>query len=402
MSLKIENPQKRKKAERINKILRLLFSPFLSRTRKRKGRDLSKLKFRKILLIRPHHLGDFIMFTPALRAVRKRFPSSEIVLLAGSWAEPLVRYNPHVDRIIFHDCLWWRKIRPGKKPSFFRHLLDYTRLFFRLRQERFDLAIDFLGDLRNILLFMQMPGARYKIGFDRSGGEYFLTHPAPFDLPTHEVMKCFELLELLGIEKEPGNLEVFCSEREKKEAERIRENHGLEERRFLIIHPGARLKLKRWPEPRFASLAKKLAENTRLKIVVAGDRDDRRRMRPFELEQAGVINLCGELDLLTLKALMEKALLFIGNSSLGMHLAAAAGTPVVGVLGSADPRRTAPHGVPCRLVQKPFDCSPCLEIECPLSSDGYGACLKALSVEEVYSGAMDFLNKLRAKKQGSS
>ena len=399
MALKIENLQKRKKAERMNKILRLLFSPFLSRTRKRKGRDLTKLNFRKILLIRPHHLGDFIMFTPAIREVRKRFPTSEIVLLAGSWAEPLVRHNPNVDRVIFHDCLWWRKIRPGRKPSFFGYLLDYKRLFFRLRRERFDLAIDFLGDLRNILLFMQLPGARYKIGFDRSGGEYFLTHTVPFNLPTHEVMKCFDLLEVLGIEKKPGKLDVFCSEKEKKEAERIRKVHGLEERQFLIIHPGARLKIKRWPESRFAQLGKKLAENTGFKVVIVGDRDDRKRMSRFDLEKSGIIDLCGEMDLLTLKALLGKVLLFIGNSSLGMHLAAAAGTPIVGILGSADPRRTSPHGVPCRIIQKHFDCSPCLEIECHLSSDGYGACMKALSVEEVYSEVVHFLNTLRAKTE---
>mgnify|MGYP006283839721 CR=1 FL=1 len=391
MTLKIENPKKRRKAEIIDSILHFFFTPFLGKTRKRKNVDIGGVTFKKILLIRPHHLGDFLMFTPALKSVRQRFPDAKITLLAGSWAKPLVKYNPHPDKVIYHDCPWWSKIRSVEKPSTLNYLNNYRKLFSRLRREKFDLAVDSLGDLRNILLFMQLPGARYKIGFERSGGDYFLTHPVPFDLQKHEVRKCFDLLRVIGITEEPGNLEVFTSEKEQAKADEIMKSHGLDEKGFLIIHPGARLKIKRWPEDRFASLAEKLAHDAGFKVVMAGDQNDRERMRPFSLEKSDVVNLCGEIDLLTLKALMEKARLFIGNSSLGMHLAAAARIPVFGILGPADAGRTAPWGVPYKIVQKPFDCSPCLELECRLSKNGYGACLNAVSVEEVYGEIQEFL-----------
>jgi len=394
MALQIENPEKRKKAERIDRLLSLLFSPFLGSTRRRKGRCLDRVQFRRILLIRPHHLGDFIMFTPALAAMRRRFPESEIALLAGSWSEPLIRYNPHVDRVIYHDCLWWRKIRPGSKPSSLRYIREYLRLFHSLKQGRFDLAVDFLGDLRNILLFMQLPGARYKLGFERSGGVYFLTHSRPFELHTHEVKRCFDLLEPLGIREEPGNLEVFVSEKEESKAGEILKRHRLREKDFIVIHPGARLKIKRWPEERFFALAGKLRESGGHDVVLVGDRSDRERMERFDLEGSGIVDLCGKIDILVLKALLEKALCFIGNSSAGMHLAAAANCPTLGIIGPADPRRTAPHGVPYRLIQKPFDCSPCLEIACPLSDDGYGACLQAVRVEDAFRETVTFLSTL--------
>ena len=128
MGLQIENAAKREKARLVNAVLRAVFYPFLRRTRHRKNKNIEKKSFPKILLIRPSHIGDVIMFTPALRSLRRRFPHAEITLLAGHWGEPVLRHNPHINRVIYHDCHWWRKSRGERKVSLIGYFRDYMKL----------------------------------------------------------------------------------------------------------------------------------------------------------------------------------------------------------------------------------------------------------------------------------
>src|SRR5579859_7267904 len=143
--------------------------------------------YRKVLLIRLDHLGDGIFATPALEKAREVFPRARLTLLAGPWMAPLLKPGLWVDEVKSFPAPWFE--RPPKRFKWkpFREILRW------IRKEKFEVGIDFRGDLRH-LLWMALAGIPVRVGYGGTGGGFLLTHEAPLNGIRHEVESNLELL----------------------------------------------------------------------------------------------------------------------------------------------------------------------------------------------------------------
>lgn len=352
--------------------------------------DPRAARFERILVVRPDHIGDVIMMTPVLRALRQRYPRAHIAVLVGSWGLDIVRHNPHVDEVIVLDCPWWAGIRAktSDRPTFWS---QYRALVPRLAT--FDLMLDPRGDFRHILLFGRRPGIPYRIGYARTGGAYWLTTVCPFDPSLHNVRKNLALLQPLGIDEPSLATEVFPGPEAAERIEKWIDEKGFEHRPLAVIHPGARTFVKKWSAESFARAADFLAHEKGCAIALVGGKEELALTQSVAGKMTAPAHvLAGELSLLDLVALFARAKVVLCNDSGPMHLAAAAGAPILALFGPTDPNVYGYSGPGQRWIWQRLDCSPCnFESSCPYTSGPVSKCLDELSFERVQAELAELL-----------
>lgn len=291
-------------------------------------------EIRRLLVVRvDERVGNQLLTTPLLRALKLGLPGAELHLLAPRQGHLVA--SPHVDR--FH--LW-------QKRDAFRAPRRQLRQLRALRRERFDLVIEAghwsAWSLTASLLARTLGGRRAIVGHDRGDAARFLSHPVPHDPATiSEVPAKLELLTPLGLRARGLELETGLG-RDVAAADAALAAAGLTGRPFALLNPGARLADRRWPPEAYAAVARGLAERGLAVLVVWG---------PGEEGLAGAIaagsgaRLAPPTDLDRLAALMRRARLVVSNNSGPMHLAVAVGAPTVGVFFRGDSARWG-HLVP--------------------------------------------------------
>jgi ADP-heptose:LPS heptosyltransferase len=165
------------------------------------------------------------------------------------------------------------------------------------------------------------------------------------------------------------------------------------------VHVSGGRAIKQWPPERFAEVARRLIDAADATIVLTGSAADRPLVDRVaaELPADRVIDVAGELDLLTLAAILRRLDLLVTGDTGPMHLAAAVGTPIVAVFGPSDPARYAPTGARDRVVRVDLPCSPCNRIRLPPARCvGHTPdCLAFISADSVFSAAMSILRDPR-------
>ncbi len=337
-------------------------------------------RVRRLLVRSTNWIGDAVMTTPAVRAIRRNFPAAEISLLVKPWVAPVFAHSPHVDRLIsFED--------PGPHKG----VAGRLRLARDLRRERFDAAI-LLQNAFEAALVCFLAGIPVRVGFDTDGRRLLLTHPvrlAPSVKKIHQSAYYLHMLQGAGLATWGRRLEVSIGGRDRKRAaDRLSELPADGPR--VGINPSATFgPAKQWPPDRFAGLADRLAADYRAKILLFGGPGDAR----LGAQIAGMIkgrclDLTARTDLGEAMALIEACDLFVTNDSGLMHVAAALQVPVIAVFGSTNPVTTGPYSPRSRVIRKPLPCSPCLKPECP---EGHLRCMAAVDVETVAAAAGEFL-----------
>jgi heptosyltransferase-2 len=343
--------------------------------------DPSRIK--SIAFIRLDHIGDAILSSPQLRALKARFPSAKLVVYARpSSAEYLVRL-PYVDAVELADVPW---IRPDSSPvSGLRACMTLAR---EIGDHSFDLAVDLRYHNRLDSLLLSLCGARHRLGFDAGGLGFGLTHPAAWPTAGHETERCAAALVRYGIPVTDPVPDFPVSHDEARASERL-VGRGI---RFAAIHPGAGNAIKRWMPERFAFVARELVRRAGVRIVLLsgpgedGCGEETKRAVPGR----SLIDLRGRLRLPELGALMGRASLFLGNDGGAAHIAAAAGTPALVLFsGTNMSSQWAPIGRRVRIIEKTVPCKPCAATDCPYSQ----ACLRAITADEVLATALDMLSK---------
>ncbi|MBI4486808.1 MAG: glycosyltransferase family 9 protein [Acidobacteria bacterium] len=342
----------------------------------------------RILLIRLRQIGDVVFTTPAIRAVRTRFPDAHIAYLVENHAAPLVAANPHLNEVIVAP-------RAG--------LAADLALAGRLRAKRFDLAIDFHGGPRASLLTW-LSGAPARIGYEVAGRSWMYTQrvPRPRALrPRHSVVNQWDLLAALDIPPpDPTTypVEMTAAAADARTVGRRLERAGVEAGDALIvIHVSAGNPFRRWPIDSFASVVSVLvAHDRRRRVIVtsgpseaeaAGRVIAQARSRLGGADRAHVIS-CGEFSLGELRALVDRAALYIGGDSGPMHVAATSAVPIVGLYGPTLPIRSAPWRAPERIAEAveilDLPCRPCDQRVC---APGDFRCLTWVRPEQVIDAA---------------
>jgi ADP-heptose:LPS heptosyltransferase len=291
---------------------------------------------RKIAVFRALHLGDFICATPALRALRSRFPSAEITLIGLPWAEDVLRRLPLVDRFEVFPGF------PGVPET--PYVPERTGRFLeRMQRKEFDLALQLHGDGCVSNGFLTRLGARLSLGYSTaSESDLRLTRVLPWIEEENEVRRWSRLVRLLGAISDDQVVFPIGPE-EEVHARKLLDAASTDARPRIGIHCGAKLPSRRWPIERFASLGKALSEHAGATLVLTGAEHERPLTARLRRELQGpVIDLTGRTSLGTLGGVIGQLDLLVTNDTGVSHIAAATRTPSVVLFGPSDPRRWAP------------------------------------------------------------
>lgn len=367
---------------------------------------------RRILLLRLERIGDLLMSAPAIQAVRRYAPQAEIDLVVGSWNAPLARLIPGIDRVELLDAPWLARGAAGSSP---RALLARA---WRWRARRYDLAINFEGDIRSHAL-MALSGAPVRAGFDMAGGGPLLTIPVDHRPTEHTTANAWRIVQAaFGLPPAAApatadagisNFRLALPDDVRAQAAEMLRGRGL----IIGLHASGGRAIKQWPARRFGEVAARLladhADATLLLTGAPGDRpmvDDvlavLRETLGAAAVDARVLDLTGEVELPLLAALLQRCVVFITGDTGPMHLAAAVGTPIAAVFGPSMPVRYAPISTEHRIVRIDLPCAPCNQIRLPPARcQGHTPdCLEGVTVDMVHRAAADLLARRGADERG--
>ena len=291
-----------------------------------------------IFVLRNNDLGDVLVATPLLDALRRCFPSSRIAMGVGSWARPLLVGNPHLSWIETVDAPWFNKYASGGALAALRFAWASSTVK-RIRERRFDIGIDVLGSSWGALLLTRARIPRRLGTTDFAGGEAGFTDGQPYLPLEHVARGAMRFAQLLGAAELPSiRPQVFLSEDEVAAAELTWHGASFADRRGairLLMAPGAGVPARAWPRDRFRELAGRLSGRKEVALMLIGG--------PKEAELcesvAGtrVLSLAGRQSLREMIATVASSDVVICNSSLVLHAAAAFSKPCLVLLGSGFP-----------------------------------------------------------------
>ena len=331
----------------------------------------------KILIIKLRYIGDVLLCTPLVRAIREKYPKAHLACLVNPGTDEILRNNPHIDEILLVP------------PT---NLISQLQFFREIHARKFDCVLDLTDGDRSAII-TAATAAPVKIGFNRENRwrGVLYSHCIREDCGNmHMIEYHGQALSILGIQAALGQPEVFVGAQEEEMAQRLMEEGELIGRPWVIIHPTARYWFKAWPSERFASLIDWLAKRGVPVILVGSEQDKDVGAKIQHIAEHKPISLTGRTTVLELAALMKHCSLFIGNDGGPMHIAAAVGCPVLGIFGPTDPVVWGPRGQRVSVLYKGLDCVPCFHPGC---SKGEESCMRQISVEEVCSTALQMLSK---------
>jgi lipopolysaccharide heptosyltransferase II len=346
----------------------------------------------KILLIRLRLIGDVVFTTPAIGALRRRYPDARITYLVEAAAEPVVRHHPGIDEIIVAE-------RP-RGLARWRYDLTLAR---RIRAEHFDIVIDFHGGPRSRLLTWAS-GAPQRIGYGLPGRSWGYTVRVPWTRslvpPRHSVANQWDLITTLGVVAPDRKTDPVVMPVDAVSAARVAERlaaAGVSATApLVVVHVSAGNPFRRWPASSFAQVAATLAlEEPRRRIVITSGPSESHAAEAVAAEAralaghaGGSIVRSGEFDLSELRALVDRAALYIGGDSGPLHVAATSATPIVALFGPTLPERSMPWRDPAvrsiAVDAGPLPCRPCHQRHCV---PGDFRCLTAISPTMVLDAA---------------
>lgn len=406
MSVKRSSSHRRRPPARAR--LRNVLVDLLGRVAGRARRRRPPARLRRVLIIRPDHMGDFLFATPALEQWAEQAGRDiHTTLAVGPWNAELAAHGPAVDRIITVPF-------PGFTRAGRQSLLAPYRLLLRLgrewRAEGFDMAIILRFDHWWAGLLTLFAGIPIRLGYDTYPLRACLTHPVPYTGEAHEVERNMALiqnaLQLAGRTPiaAPGSRPALIYHITDAEREGLRAKlleMGIPPRRpMAVIHPTAGAPVKEWPAEYFARVGDELTRRHGASVVISGGPDDVSeawRVAALMREEARV--MAGRTTLPELAVLLAEADLVIGADSGPLHLAVAVGTPTLHLHGPADPALFGPwSSEPSRhrVIMSAYHCAPCNHLDSPRRSLEASACMRAIPPEDVLTTAAEILRETYA------
>jgi heptosyltransferase-2 len=352
----------------------------------------------KILVRAPNWVGDAVMAIPALQAIRRTHTADEICVLARPAVAELFLGQPFANRMLTYDF-------KGRH----RGWLGREKLISELRKEKFDIAV-LLQNAFDAAWLAWRAGIPERIGYARDGRSVLLSKairvPRDGEIPKHESHYYLELLHGARWIERPQPVKpirLFLSDSARASAETLLRAAGARENAWRVaVAPGASYgAAKCWPPERFAQLADRLISECGADVIFFGTVGEKEiASRILSNMKSRAISLVGATSMRDLAALFACCSVFIGNDSGAMHVAAAAGQPVVGIFGSTDPEGTAPVTEKFTLIRQTVSCSPCFLRRCPVDH----RCMTRISVDSVFSAALrikEFSKNLSVRGTGN-
>jgi lipopolysaccharide heptosyltransferase II len=347
-----------------------------------------------ILCIRLDSLGDILMTTPALRALKEGYPGRRLTLLTSKSGAGIAPLIPEVDETITYDPPWMKASAPPQDSSLEFQMID------RLRQAGFDAAVIFTTFSQSPLpaaLMTFLAGIPLRLAHCRENPYYLLTdwvhetdHFGQAEI-RHEVRRQLDLVASIGIRTRDEHLSLQVPPAALERIGGCLEQIGLDVNRpWVILHPGSTAPSRRYPPQNFARVAQRLASSHGWQILFTGTKTELDLIESIrEIMQADSFSLAGRLGIDEFAALISKAPLLISNNTGPVHMAAALNTPVVDLYALTNPQHT-PWMVPHRTLYHDVPCKYCYKSICPL---GHHDCLRLVPPEDVVSAALELLTE---------
>jgi heptosyltransferase-2 len=341
---------------------------------------LDRAAMRRILVVRLDRIGDVVMMSGFLRELRRGFPTAWVTLVASPAALNLLEACPYVNevRVLPQPPAWLsQSLKQGLR------LIRALQLGLgRLRGGGYDLAVAPRWDADSFAspLLCLLSGARWRVAYSERvnaekarsnrGYDRFFTHTVDRRLCRHEVESNLDLLKCLGVEPAADQLEAWWTPEDAVRVEAVLHAAGLAGgERLVALAPGAAEANKIWPLSRFAEVGQWVRRAYGVRLVIIGGEAERAAADTLgQVLGPAAIRAAGLLTLRQTGALLKRCILFVGNDSGPMHLAAAAGIPVVAVsrcirggdpCRDQSPARFGPWGVPHRVLQPDQAAPPC-------------------------------------------
>jgi ADP-heptose:LPS heptosyltransferase len=312
--------------------------------------SLENQTYSRILVTLLAPIGDTLFATPALHALRERFPGAYIAVVAYPTNKGILEDNPDIDELFIHPILTpvenWVRI-----PGF----------FWTLNRRKFELAVD----MNTFSIFLSRVVARVPRRLKLQLPPFWwikshLNHPWAY---THTIQHYLDIIKPLGIENADHSIRFTVRDEDRVFAEAFLTKYGIDQGdRVVVIHPGGEgfNGRKRWNAEGFAKVADALSRRHNVKILIIGGKDEvGLGAQVASLTEEGSLNIAGQTTLKQTAALIERSQLFIGNDSSPLHIAAALGTPAVGIFGPSNRNSFGPFGDSPIVVQKQLPCVPC-------------------------------------------
>lgn len=344
---------------------------------------------RSILLIQLGDIGDVVLSTPCIRALRENYPLAMIVVAVWDKAAELLEDCPWLDHVI---------AVPKQSGSLWEKVFIQRDFFQKLRNFHFDLAIDLRTGTRGAIMAF-LSGARQRLGFYADDGKLWrnrvftsLLH-REYSPDQHVVDYLLCLLEAFGVTTEQRNPVLAVSENKLAKIDGFLKEEMIESSRmFVAVQPFSLWRYKEWGKEKYIALVRWLIEEQGATVFITGS--------ALEQEQTEEIvrnfykrcyNFAGKTSIGLYAALLKRCRFFIGVDSAGLHIAAAVGTPTVGIFGPSSPVSWAPREARHLVIQKEFGCVPCRKKGC--EGGEKSRCLDELTAHEVMRKIEKLINE---------
>lgn len=332
----------------------------------------------RILLLRPDHLGDLVLTTPVLEALKVRFPGASITLMVGPWSRAVVERHPALDRV--HTCSF-----PGFQRAAQHPLAPYTLLLRtaqEVRRERYDLAINLRPDFWWGAALLYLAGIPQRIGYAIQPATPFLTHALAFPTPEHATVSSLRLvsaaLQVLKRDRlaEPYTparypLQFMPTDDEYTWISTLLRDEGIDSHSlFVVIHPGTGAAVKLWRSAGWAQIANRLSTTALLpapaRVVLTGSQQERELLEEIAAGMSVPPVLVTHASVGQLAALLGRAQLVLGVDSGPLHLAVSQDVPTLQIFGPTDVRIFGPWGAAERhvVLTSTQRCATCPAIPC--------------------------------------
>lgn len=346
---------------------------------------------RSVLCVRLDSLGDVLMCTPAIRAIKQSRPGRCVTLLSSSSGAAAAPFIPEIDAVLAYPAPWMK--------SSTAHAAAVDMAFVQsLASRRFDAVAIFTSYSQSALpaaLICYLAGIPLRLAHCRENPYQMLSDwvpdPEPDAMVKHEVRRQLDLVATVGCTATTAGLSFTVRDADiesvaaKLAVVRINAGH-----QFVLLHPGASAPSRRYPPEQWSAVIRELSSRTGLPMLLTGDVSEQALIDKIVDESGGrAISLAGQLELGELGAVIKLASLVICNNTGPAHLAAATGTPLVDLYALTNPQHT-PWQVECRVLFHDVPCRFCQKSICP---QGHHDCLKGITPARVVDAACGLLAK---------
>ncbi len=346
--------------------------------------DFSRI--RRVLVVKLRFHGDVLLATPVLSTLKRHFPHLEVDALVYAETQSMLAGHPALDRLFVVDRGW---------GGVFRKLWMEWRLFRQIRRRRHDLLICLTEQWRCAWLARLLPARHAVVGeYPRRRSRMWrrsFTHHYAQPFPRDKIEGHLDALRRIGcpVAREDKAPSLPPAPAAAGRVAALLAEHRLQPRGFVLVHPTSRWIYKCWMPERYAGVINQLSVGGVRVVLTAAPSAVERDFVSDILENVTekIVNLAGELTLPELGELIRQAGCFLGVDSVPMHMAAAAGTPLVALFGPSHQAIWAPKGPGAAVLSSTTrECLPCMKHGC--GNSGYSECLEDVTVERVLAEVM--------------